>query len=173
MRSREAFEVKAYGGSPGILDVAGRARGPMQSWQKWSFPLGARSPGAGTPDGWIAVQKSRRVSRFSLAGGRAVPAASGQAGQPACAVELAQSRARGQAWWTMGFEATGPAEMLRPTLEATAALVFAQALPGQAELGAADSYSYAQWLTRPAGPGTNPEPWKTFSSNVRPPGSLA
>ena len=36
------LEVKMYRGSPGILDVAGRARGRMESWQKWSF-LPARS----------------------------------------------------------------------------------------------------------------------------------
>src|SRR6266704_2628625 len=39
VRSARAFEVKAYRGSPGILDAAGRARGRMESWQKWSFPV--------------------------------------------------------------------------------------------------------------------------------------
>src|ERR1700691_1407039 len=37
VRAGRAFEVKAYCGSPGILDVADRARGHMQSWLKWSF----------------------------------------------------------------------------------------------------------------------------------------
>jgi hypothetical protein len=55
---------------------------------------------------------------------------------------------RGQAWWTLGFEATGPASLLRRELDATAALVFAQALPGGIELGTDDCQSYAQWLTR-------------------------
>jgi hypothetical protein len=157
LRAQRALEVKAYRGSPAILDVAGRARGPMQSWQKWSFPLGPRSPDPGMPDGWIGVQKTRRVSRFSLADGRAVTGATGQAGQPACSVELAEARARGKAWWTIGFEATGPAETLRTHLEAAAALVFAQPLAGQAELGPANSYSYAQWLIRQASPGSNAE----------------
>lgn len=38
------LEVKLYGGSPGILDVAGRARGRIESWQKWSFPLRPAGP---------------------------------------------------------------------------------------------------------------------------------
>ena len=37
VRAGRALEVKVYRSSPGILDVAGRARGHMQSWQKWSF----------------------------------------------------------------------------------------------------------------------------------------
>jgi hypothetical protein len=59
----------------------------------------------------------------------------------------------GEAWWTLGFEATGPAEALRGELDAAAALVFAQALPGEVELGMDDSKSYAQWLRRRPGAG--------------------
>ena len=42
IRGGVALEVKVYRGSPGILDLPGRARGRMESWQKWSFPM-ARS----------------------------------------------------------------------------------------------------------------------------------
>ncbi len=45
----------------------------------------------------------------------------------------------GQAWWTLGFEATGPVSLQRKELEATAALVFGQALPGGVELSTDDS----------------------------------
>jgi len=38
VRGRRAFEIKVYRGSPGLLELAGRARGRMESWQKWSFP---------------------------------------------------------------------------------------------------------------------------------------
>ncbi len=38
VRGGGALEVKVYHGSPGILEVAERARGRMESWQKWSFP---------------------------------------------------------------------------------------------------------------------------------------
>jgi hypothetical protein len=148
IRAHRALEVKAYRDSPAILEATGRARGPMQSWQKWSFPLTSHNPDPGRPDGWIGVQKTQRISYFSPAGGQAVTSATPQAGQPACSVELTEARARGKPWWTIGFEATGPAETLRTNLEATAALVFAQPLPGQAERSTANSYSYAQWLIR-------------------------
>ena len=38
VRGGGALEVKAYRGSPGILEIPGRARGRLESWQKWSFP---------------------------------------------------------------------------------------------------------------------------------------
>jgi len=67
--------------------------------------------------------------------------------EAACEVELTEVHVGGQAWWTLAFEATGPARLLRAELETTAALVFAQALPDGVELGTDDSRSYAQWLT--------------------------
>ena len=47
VRGGGALEVKAYRGSPGILEVPGRARGRMESWQKWSFPCNPLRPGSG------------------------------------------------------------------------------------------------------------------------------
>ena len=69
IRGGGALEVKAYRGSPGILEVAGRARGHMQSWQKWSFPCSPLSADSAGPAGWQPVRKRRRISRFSLATG--------------------------------------------------------------------------------------------------------
>ncbi len=152
VRGGRALEVKVYRGSPGILEVAGHARGRMESWQKWSFPLRPLSPGSGDPAGWTPVRKRRRISRFSLASGPVVARGPG-VGQPLCEVELTEVYTRGQDWWTLGFEATGPADLLRSELEATAALVFALALPGGVEPGPDQSRSYAQWLGQ--WPGTN------------------
>ena len=146
VRGGGALEVKAYRGSPGILEVAGRARGRMESWQKWSFPCGPPSPGSGNPAGWRPVRKRRRINRFSLTSGRMVARGAGLGQEPGCEVELTEVRARGQDWWSLGFEATGPAELLRSALEATAALVFAQALPRGVVPGPDESRSYAQWL---------------------------
>jgi hypothetical protein len=69
-------------------------------------------------------------------------------------VELTEVHMGGQDWWTLGFEATGPAELLHSELQATAALVFAQALPGGMQPGPDESRSYAQWLARPRGAGS-------------------
>jgi hypothetical protein len=39
IRGNGALEVKAYRGGQGILEVPGRARGHIQAWRKWSFPV--------------------------------------------------------------------------------------------------------------------------------------
>ena len=129
VRGGRALEVKAYRGSPGILEVAGRARGRMESWQKWSFPCSPPSGDSGDPTGWRPVHKRRRICQFSLASGQIVAPAAGLGQQPRCEVELTEVRtlARTGGPW---IEATGPASLLRSELEAAAvALVFAQALP--------------------------------------------
>ena len=79
VRGGGALEVKAYRGSPGILAVAGRARGRMEFWQKWSFPFTPPGAGRAVPPGWRLVRKRRRISRFSLASGQIVARARGRA----------------------------------------------------------------------------------------------
>jgi hypothetical protein len=125
----------------------------MESWQKWSFAFSPLRQGSGDPAGWSLVGKRRRISRFLLAGERVVAGVPEQAGELGCAVELTEVRVRGEAWWSLGFEATGPAGLLRRGLEATAALVFAQAVPGRVGLGTEDSRSYAEWLAARGGHG--------------------
>jgi hypothetical protein len=151
VRGGEALEVKAYRGSPGILEVAGRARGRLESWQKWSFPFSPLSPGSAGPAGWRPVRKRRRISRFSLASGQIVAHVPGVGQEPRCEVELTEVHARGRDWWTLGFEATGSADLLRSELQATAALVFAHPLPGGVQPGPDESRSYAEWLSQRPG----------------------
>jgi hypothetical protein len=149
VRAGVALEVKAYRGSPGILDVPGRARGRLQSWHKWSFPCSPPRPGSADPAGWQPVRKRRRISRFPLADGPVAVRGPGLDGEPRCEVELTEIRTSGQDWWTLGFEAAGPADLLRSELQAAAALVFAHALPGGVEPGPDESRSYAEWLGQP------------------------
>jgi hypothetical protein len=148
VRGGAAFDVKVYRGSPGILEVAGRARGRMESWQKWSFPCDPRSQDSGDQAGWRPVRKKRRISRFALASGRISARAPGAGKELRCEVELTEVRMRDEAWWSLGLEATGPAGQLRGELAATAALVFAEAMPGGLEPGTDDSRSYAEWLSQ-------------------------
>jgi hypothetical protein len=150
VRGGRALGVKVYGGSPGLLEVAGRARGRLESWQKWSFQHGPASPSSGDAAGWRLVSKRRRISVFP----QATEVGSPQLGEhPRCAVELTAVDLRGEPWWTLCFEATGPADGLRRELDAATALVFAEALPGGVELGIDDSQSYVQWLRRQPGTG--------------------
>lgn len=153
------LEVKVYRGSPGILDVAGRARGRMESWQKWSFPCDPPGQGNGHPAVWRLVRKRRLISVFPPVGADVRAALPGLGGKPACAVELTQIRMGGASWWTLGFEATGPTSTLRHALETTAALVFADAPPRGVPFGAGNSRSYAEWLGLPpdAGQPRTPE----------------
>ena len=93
VREERALEVKMYRGSPGLLEVAGRARGRFESWQKWSFLHGPPSPGSGDPAGWRLVSKRRRISWFARATGMEVPQ---PCEQPGCAVELTAVDVRGE-----------------------------------------------------------------------------
>ena len=155
VRAGAALEVKAYRGSPGILQVPGRARGRLQAGTSGPFPAARPAPAAATrPAG------SQSAKGGASAGSRwpaeAAARGPGPGRQPRYAVELTEIRTRGQDWWTLGFEATGPADLLRSELQATAALVFAHALPGSVEPGPGQSRSYAEWLSPRPGAESHP-----------------
>jgi hypothetical protein len=147
IRAGVALEVKVYHGSPGIVDMPGRAVGRTESWQKWSFPITSFSQDISGPAGWRLIRKRRRIIRFQLAGGRVVPTVPGPPTEPGCAVELTEIGVGGEVYWSLGFEATGPAELLGSVLQGSAALMFAQAPPGQVDLGMNCCQSYARWLS--------------------------
>jgi hypothetical protein len=151
IRGGAALEVKVYRGSPGILYLPRCARGRMESWQKWSFPIAALRQDSDYLASWRPVRKRRRITRFSLASRPVSAQAPGLGQEPQCAVELTEVRTSGRDWWTLGFEATGPDDLLRRALQATAARVFAPALPGSVEPGTDESRSYIEWLRRRPG----------------------
>ena len=155
IRGGRALEAKAYRGSPGSLDVAGRARGRMESWRKWTTALDPSSREGRDPSCWRPVGKTRRVAQFSLAGGRIVSGAPQGGHEPRCHLELTEIRMQDQDWWSLGFEATGPAHLLRTVLEATAGPVFTHALPGDLQPGPRECRSYAQWLGQRPDPADN------------------
>lgn len=142
VRGRQALEVKVYRGSPGILEVACRARGHIESWHKWSFPCFPVSQD-GAVAGWTPVHK--RISWISLANGKVRMPSPGPGGEPACKVELTEIHTRDEPWWTVGLEATGPPRLLRRELE-LAALMVARVLPDGIDLDTDHSRSYAEWL---------------------------
>jgi len=144
VRGGGALEVKVY-------------RGSRESSRWRAAPAAGWSPGRSGLSPRPAQPRQRRPGRLEAGnqeaahqrvptGQRADGGARPGGGEPRCAVELTEVRARGEAWWTVGFEATGPTDLLRRELEATAALVFAQDLPGGVELGPDSSRSYAEWL---------------------------
>ncbi len=158
IRGSRALEVKVYHGSPGILHVPGRARGRMESWQKWSFPCSPLSPGHPRHPGHPGLEAGPQETAHQLVltgqrtgSWRAPPGwASSRSARwnsprsTRTATSLVDPAAfRGDRPWA------GP---LRGTLEAAAALVFAHALPEGVEPGLDESRSYAQWLGQRPGP---------------------
>ena len=152
LRDGGALDVKSYLGSPGILDLPRGGRGRMESWRKWSFRSGLPGHGGAGPPGWVVVGKSRRSSWFPPASHLDPAQVRPSAVVTGCLVELTEIRARGEAWWSVGFEATGPVRLLRGALEHAVGRVFARALPPGVQFSLGNSRSYAHWLgQRPAG----------------------
>lgn len=148
IRAGRQLEVKLCHGCPGILDAAGRARGRLESWRKWSFPFGPLGPYDAGPSSWTVVHKRRCISQFRLASGWVTAGIPDRTAEPSCAVELTEVSSGSETWWSLGFEATGPAGSLHSTLQRTAALVFARTLPADVELDMSHCQSYADWLSR-------------------------
>ncbi len=146
LRDGGALDVKAYLGSPGVLDLPGGGHGRLESWRKWSFPSGLPGQGGADPPGWVVVGKSRRSSWFPLADCQDLAQVRPPAALAGCMVELTEVRVRGQASWSVAFEATGPVRLLRGALEHVAGLVFARALPAGVRFSLGNSQSYTHWL---------------------------
>jgi hypothetical protein len=102
-----------------------------------------------------AQEAAHHQVRTGQRAGRGAHPGAGQ--EPGCEVELTEVRTSGQDWWTLGFEATGPAGLRRSELEATAALVFAQPIPGDVEPGPDESRSYSKWLRQLPAAGDDPD----------------
>jgi hypothetical protein len=140
----------------GQLETAvagGFARFPAELETRGDF--GSPSHGGRDPAGWRLIRKTRRISRFSLASDPIRVRGQRPGEEAGCAAELTEVLTRGEAWWTLGFESVGPPHLLRSQLEATAALVFAETLPGEVEPCMNDSKSYAEWLLQWPGAGDN------------------
>jgi len=149
IRGGVLLEAKAASADRGVLDVPGQARGRIQSWRKWSFPIPLAQEPEYSGQYWVRVRKVRRIGWFALTDGptaaRATLAADDEG---TCAVELTALLKGEEHWWTLGFEAPGHSDRTRETIEGVAALVLSDPLPGGVELSAADSMSYSEWLRR-------------------------
>ena len=134
VRGGGALEVKTYRESPG--NPRGGGPRPRPSGVLAEVVLSVQP----------AHPPQRSGARFSLDSGQIVARAPRPGAEPQCEVELTEVHTNGQDWWTLGFEATGPADLLRSELQATAALVFAHAIPGEVQPSLDESQSYAHWL---------------------------
>lgn len=145
VRDWGALEVKAYLGSPGALDVRDRYHGRLEFWRKWSFRCDPVDQRDVLPAGWTLVSKKRQRTWFPLPP-KQEPATSPVVAEAGCAVELTQVQVRGEPWWSVGFEATGPIGLLRGALEHAAHVMFARPLPDGVRFSLDTSRSYSEWL---------------------------
>jgi len=146
IRDGVQLDLKVSLGSPGSFSVP-RAVGALEVWEKWSFPLGGTGPAWDAPS-WITVDKRRRRRAFEMREDRLVERTVQEALEPSCTFELTQVAVAGQKWWTIGFEASGPAETLEQSLRLSATLVLEGLLSDGVELPADGSMSYVRWLSR-------------------------
>ena len=159
VRGARALEVKVYQGSLGLLRAAGRVCGRVESWKKWSFPHGPATQPGGNRSGWKLVSRNGAGSAGSHSqANRSRRAPGGWARSRGARWNWTEARVGCAAWWTLGFEATGPVGLQRSGLQPAAAVVFAQALPCGVKLGLKDSMSYQQWLRPRSGAGSDTEP---------------
>jgi hypothetical protein len=140
------FDLKAFRGSLGRLEVPGAGRGHLELWEKWSFPLHASALPPADAAGWLALEKTRRRRSFEVGEDEAMERPMTRAEQPGCSVELTEVAVGGERWWTLGIEATGGRETLERNLRATAKRVFRGPSPVPALLDLGSSMSYPQWL---------------------------
>lgn len=137
LRDGAALEVKSYLGDAGIIDLPQRCRGRLECWRKWSFRYDTPGPHGDPPPGWTMVRKRRRRSWFPM----------GDPSEANCVVELTEAEVHGGPWWSVGFEATGAADLLRDALEHAALALFARPLPPGIGLSLDKSRSYLDWLS--------------------------
>jgi hypothetical protein len=141
------IEIKQRHASVAVT-LTSRACGLVELWQKWGYGVvdeAENEPAPAVDPAWVAVEKRRWMRTYDIAAGGAIePVPRSLTPQRECSAELTAVRIGDQAWWTLGFEAAGQEETLRPTLEAVAAYVLAQKSAPILDL--ANSYGYPQWL---------------------------
>jgi hypothetical protein len=147
IKLREAkFEVKRRDVDFGLVPLGSRVTGRLGLWRKWSFTVAGTERTEAPDDGWISVEKRRRLRKYAIdeiAGLTAVDPDSFP--ERGCSIELTEIRVRDVEWWSVGFEAFGQDEArLRSTLEVIASTCLeSQDHPA---LHAENSLDYPEWL---------------------------
>jgi hypothetical protein len=154
------LDLKAYRGSPGEIRIPGWGVGQMELWEKWAAPFDPDRDPPAEASGWVAVRKVRRRRSFAIGpDGIAERPLVEAMDSPGSTVELTDVELGDDVWWTLGFEASGPPELLEPDLRATMTAVLSDSLPKGIDLRLRDSTSYVRWLgARVLGRGKDPSP---------------
>ena len=143
------IEIKQRRHRLGLVRFHEPVAGQIEAWRKWSFALtGAVASLGGSlapASAWIAVEKERTLLLYQVGSGeRIVPLPAGSYEPYGCGLELTRIRARGAAWWSLGFEAFGQEANLQQSLVAVARHLLASGTVPRLE--AAASCGYPRWL---------------------------
>lgn len=161
MRGGKKFEIKSLVVAPHPFDCE-LGSGRTDHWVKWSFenddlkPLEDALYASGA---WITLNKRRYVRKFS-AGGPTLEEVwadlpKDELPESGCNIELTLIQilegAPSQTWFSLGFEAFGPAARVSAILDQTLSHFFQifGAFPGarpDTRLNARDCFSYPEWL---------------------------
>jgi hypothetical protein len=141
------LEVKKRYSNVEIAKLHPKVRGHLENWRKWGIDLGniKRLPSSVSTDTWIPVTKRRRLCTFQNSSGRWRPVSFDLASfDSGCEMELTTLKVGSQVWWTLAFEAFGPANGNRAALLSLSAQIFATLDPP--DLSTPDSFGYPRWL---------------------------
>jgi len=145
------FEVKTRVENPHPVALGVDITGLMDDWVKWSVTspaTGRLGSAAQSSDRVVAVAKRRWRHKFRIVDERPQPVPCGsQANGAGCTAELASLTVDGQPFWSMAFEAFGPADRVGGYLETTGLDWLGKHPPPRPFL-IADSCSYPAFLGR-------------------------
>jgi hypothetical protein len=127
--------------------------GWIEYWTKWGYEVkdleAARATIRDHPGSWNGVVKNRSLHLYEITDrGRISGCLPGIFPPMGCGWEVTQIRLEGdkRSWWSMGFEAFGPAEKLRYAL--LEAINHVMPPTEVIELAPENSYGYPHWLNK-------------------------
>ena len=146
------LEIKTQTGPARAISFPNRIAGEAAPWKKEGYRTQLFADierRLADPAAALHVTKERHLRKFALEhegrNSRAVEVSAGEIPQQGCLFEVTQLWLDGVPSWTIALEAFGSPAPHADSLDAVAALVFANA-PCPVPLDAAASLSYPQWL---------------------------
>jgi hypothetical protein len=142
-RAGVQLDLKLRAGTRDGVALPDGLEGPVEAWNKWSFPLGSESlPGDGS---WIPVEKLRWSRLYATEAGGAMAVPMGTESASGCAAELVELAIGPRRAWGFGLEAFGDGD-LTEGLAATCDAVVADTPLGGIAFSGRGAHSYPAWL---------------------------
>ena len=141
-----SLEIKQQQGDPEVYQHQ-EVVGYLEHWKKWSFPLAERED-FNRLDDWLAVTKCRYLARFTYCADTqtVTPAAAQDEAANRCTLEYTHLVTEGQAYYTVGLEASGEAYCLTENLQQTIHYLTENTTLEKLGLELPKSSNYAQWI---------------------------